>query len=108
MHRAPLPARCVSSWVAVEPNRAKLATPSSVTACIRARSAIGCAAAARLAKHLRRGRGDLFWRDVADLLSDVPAVSEGVGELPVKLTPELLGQRMALIGSALKRLAPKR
>ena len=31
-----------------------------------------------------------------------------VAELPVELTPKLLGQRMALLGSGIERLAPKR
>lgn len=101
MHRALLPARWVSAWMSGDPDSPKLATPSSVTARIRARSAISApAAGGRLAEDLRRCRGDLVRRDIAELLSDVPAVAERIAELSVELTPELLGERVKLSAPA--------
>lgn len=38
------------------------------------------------------GAGDLLVRDVADVLGDVPAVAEGVRQLAVAFSPELVGE----------------
>src|SRR5215218_617513 len=40
------------------------------------------------AERLGRGADNLLCRDVAHVLSDPPAVTEGVGDLPVAVSPE--------------------
>src|SRR5215208_1918406 len=46
------------------------------------------------AERLGRGAGDLLCRDVAHVLSDPPAVTEGVGDLPVAVSPERIPERV--------------
>src|SRR5215210_3150119 len=58
----------------------------------------------------RRGRRahDLLVRDVAQVLGEPPAVTEGVGELSMAVAPELIPQRVQHLGTRVHRAPPER
>jgi hypothetical protein len=49
---------------------------------------------------------ELLARDVADVLGEPPAMAERVGDLPVALAPEGVGQRLAHLGTGVDCALP--
>src|SRR4051794_41882395 len=52
--------------------------------------------------------GYLVGRNVADVLGEVPAVAEGVGDLAVAVAPEHVAERVAHLAAGVGRALPER